>query len=179
VTPLFGDIKACSAAASNLYVTSTALRVDQSIVLLVNSLIEVFVRSFSTNMDVGTCRDIVQHPMCAPETTEGLVREDLSNFKGRLLPREDSAVFERVLEIAGKTRGSVKIYDLSKVADNLRALRRGIFKTPVVMIDGERCDGFENISRAISAKVSVQTFTRANVSRHVTLLARLVFPCTV
>ena len=63
-------------------------------------------------------------------------------------------MLELVLEMAGKTRGSVKIYDLSKVADNVRALRRGIFKTPVVMIDGERYDGFENISRAISVKVS-------------------------
>jgi hypothetical protein len=124
------------------------------IIFLVNSLIEVFVRSFYTYMDVETCRDMVQHPMCAPETTEGLVREDLSNFKGRLLPREDSAVLERVLEITGKRRGSVKIYDLSRIAANVRALRRGIFKRPVVMIDGERYDGFENISRAISANVS-------------------------
>ena len=76
-------------------------------------------------------------------------------FKERLLPPEDSAVLEHVLDIAGKTRGSVKIYDLSKVADNVRALRRGIFRTPVVMIDGERYDGFENISCPISAKVSV------------------------
>ena len=106
-------------------------------------------------MDVETCRDMVQHPMCAPETTEGLVQASLSRFKGRLLPREDSAVLERVLEIAGGTKGSVKIYDLSIVADYVRALRRGIFKTPAVIIDDERYDGFEEISRAISTKVGV------------------------
>lgn len=113
--------------------------------------IEIFVHSFSTYMDVETCRDMVQHPMCAPEATEGLVHEALINFKGRLFSQEDSLALERVLDIADKTGKSVKIYDVSRVTDNFRALRHGIFKTPTVMINGKRYDGLKDILRAISA----------------------------
>jgi hypothetical protein len=88
-----------------------------------NMLIEIFVRSFSTYMDVETCRDIVQHPMCASEATEGLAHEALIDFRGRLFSQEDSLVLERVLDIADKTNKSVKIHDLSRVTDNFSALR--------------------------------------------------------
>jgi hypothetical protein len=116
-----------------------------------NMLIEIFVRSFSTYMDVETCRDIVQHPMCAPEATEGLAHEALIDFRGRLFSQEDSLVLERVLDIADKTNKSVKIHDLSRVTDNFSALRHGIFKTPMVIINGKRYRGLKDILRAISA----------------------------
>jgi hypothetical protein len=132
------------AAALNSHIASTTLSVDRSITFLVDMQMEVFVRSFSANMAVETCRDMVQHPFCAPETAGGLVREALSNFKGRFFSQEDSFVLERVLDIADKTKRSVKIYDLSKLADKFKAVRHGIFKTPVVMVDGVRYKSLED-----------------------------------
>lgn len=102
-------------------------------------------------MDVETCRDMVQHPMCAPETTEGLVHEALSNFKGRFFSEEDSLVLERVLDIVDKMKRPVKIYDLSKLTDKFKAASHGIFKTPVVIVDGIRYKVLEASLRVISA----------------------------
>jgi len=117
--------------------------------------IEIFVRSFSTYMDVETCRDMVQHPMCAPEATEGLVHEALLNFKGRLFSQEDFLALERVLDIADKTGKSVKMYDVSRVTDNFKALRHGIFKTPTLIMNGKRYDGLKDILCAISTNSNV------------------------
>ncbi len=147
---VFGGIKACLVAALKSNVASTTLSVDRSIIFLVNMQIEVFVRSFSANMDVESCRDMVQHPFCAPETAGGLVQEALSNFKGRFFSQEDSFVVERVLGIADEMKRSVKIYDLSKLADKFKAIRHGIFKTPVVMVDGVRYKSLEDSLRVIS-----------------------------
>jgi hypothetical protein len=117
--------------------------------------IEIFARSFSTYMDVETCRDMVQHPMCAPEATEGLVHEALLNFKGRLFSQEDFLALERVLNIADKTDKSVKMYDVSRVTDNFKALRHGIFKTPTLIMNGKRYDGLKDILCAISTNSNV------------------------
>jgi len=122
---------------------------------MVNMPIEIFVRSFSTYMDVETCRDMVQHPMCAPEATEGLVHEALLNFKGRLFSQEDFLALERVLDIADKTGKSVKMYDVSRVTDNFKALRHGIFKTPTLIMNGKRYDGLKDILCAISTDSNV------------------------
>lgn len=117
---------------------------------MAGSLIEVFVRSSSVYMDVETARDMAPHSYCAPGTTEGLVSEVLSKFKGRLLPEDDSKALERVLQILRETQESVKVYDVSRTTDKLRAVKRGIRNTPTVIINGEKYEGLEAISQALS-----------------------------
>lgn len=120
-------------------------------------MIEVFVRSFQPYMDVETARDMAPHALCAPGTTEGLVSGVLSKFKGRLLSEEDSTALERVLQILKENQESVRVYDVSRTADKLRALKHGIRKTPAIMINGEKYDGLEAISKALSTKQSHKT----------------------
>jgi hypothetical protein len=103
-------------------------------------------------MDVETCRDMVQHPFCSPGTTESLVSGALSKFKGRLLSEEDSTILERVLQILKETNESINIYDVSKMADKFRAMKRGIRNTPVVIINGEKYEGSEAILKALSTR---------------------------
>jgi len=110
------------------------------------------VRSVSPYMDVETCREMSQHPFCAPGSTEGLVSGALSKFKGRLLSEDDSTVLERVFQIMGKSNESVKIYDLSRMIDSLRAMRHGIRRTPVAVINGEKYEGLDQILRAMSVE---------------------------
>jgi hypothetical protein len=117
-------------------------------------LIEIFVRSFSPYMDVETARDMAPHSYCAPGTTEGLVSGVLSKFKGRLLSEEDSTALERALQILRENQESVRVYDVSRTADKLRALRHGILKTPAVIINGEKYEGLAAISKALSTKQS-------------------------
>jgi hypothetical protein len=121
---------------------------------LVVSLIEVFVRSFQPYMDVETARDMAPHSYCSPGTTEGLVSGVLSKFKGRLLSEEDSTALERVLQILKENQELIRVYDVSRIADKLRAVKHGIRKTPAAIINGEKYEGLEVISKAISAKQS-------------------------
>lgn len=121
------------------------------------SLVEVFVRSFSPYMDVETARDMAPHSYCAPGTTEGLVSEVLSKFKGRLLSEEDSTALTRVLQIFKENQEPVRVYDVSRITDKLRLLKYGIRKTPAVIIDGEKYEGLEAISNKLSTKQSHQT----------------------
>lgn len=115
-------------------------------------LIEIFVRSFSEYMDVDTNREMSMHPYCAPGTNEALIGQTVSRFKGRLLSSEDATVVEHVLQLIGKTSEPVKIYDVSKVTDGLKALRHGIRKTPVVLIGGEKYEGLDESLEALSGQ---------------------------
>jgi hypothetical protein len=108
-------------------------------------------------MDVETARDMAPHSYCAPGTTEGLVSGVLSKFKGRLFSEEDSTALEHVLETSEENQECVKVYDISRTADKLRTLKHGIRKTPVVIVNGERYEGLEAISKALSTKQSHKT----------------------
>ncbi len=108
--------------------------------------------SFSPYMDVETARDMAPHSYCAPGTTEGLVSGVLSKFKGRLLSEEDSTALERVLQISKENQECVRVYDVSRTGDKLRALKHGIRKTPVVIINGEKYEGLEAISKTLSTE---------------------------
>jgi hypothetical protein len=101
-------------------------------------------------MDVETCKEMSQHPYCAPGSTEGLISGSLSKFKGRVFLEADSRVLECVVQVMGKTKESVKIYDLSRMTDGLKAMRHGIRSTPVVMINGKKYENPEEILRALS-----------------------------
>jgi hypothetical protein len=108
-------------------------------------------------MDVETARDMAPHSYCAPSTTEGLVSGVLSKFKGRILSEEDSTALERVLHISKENQEYVRVYDVSRMADKLRALKHRIRKTPAVIINGEKYEGLEAISKALSTKQSHMT----------------------
>ena len=114
-------------------------------------------RSFSPYMDVETARDMAPHSYCASGTTEGLVSGVLSKFKGRLLSEEDSTALERVLQILKENQEYVRVYDVSRTTDKLRALKHGIRKTPAVIINGYKYEGLEPISKALQTKQSYKT----------------------
>ena len=105
-------------------------------------------RSFSPYMDVETARDMAPHSYCAPNTTERLVSGVLSKFKGRLLSDEDSTILERTMQILQDNTDVVRVYDVSKTVEKLRALKNGIRKTPAAIIDGKKYEGVEAITEA-------------------------------
>jgi hypothetical protein len=115
-------------------------------------MIEVFVHSFSPYVDVELYREMSQHPYCAPGAHEALMKQALSKFKGRILTQEDLTVLEQALQITNKTDEPIRVYDVSRVTDKLSAMKREIRKTPTAIIDGEKYEGLEQISKAISSK---------------------------
>jgi len=113
-------------------------------------LIEVFVHSFSPYMDVDLYREMSMHPFCAPGLADQLVNQAVSKFRGRILPREDLTVLEQVLLLKNKTNGQIKIYDVSRMTDKIKAMTLGIRKTPAVIVNGEKLVGLEEIMKGIS-----------------------------
>ncbi len=88
-------------------------------------------------MDVELYREMSQHSFCAPGLGEALVSGVASKLKGRILPQGDLTALEQVSQIAKKTNEKIKVYDVSRITDKLKAMKRGIRKTPAVMI-GEK-----------------------------------------
>jgi hypothetical protein len=112
-------------------------------------LIEVFVHSHSEYMDVSTYRELSQHAFCAHGLADVLVSDTASKFKGRIFSQEDLTVLEQVLEMAKARNKKVRVYDVSRVTDKIRALKRGVLKTPTVIVHGERYEELKEISQAI------------------------------
>lgn len=114
-------------------------------------MIEVFVRSYSMDagIDVGTLREMSQHTICAPNVWEGLYKAYGPKFKGRLLLSEDQEVLRKLETFANKFHDKVKVYDISRAVDKIKAVKHGIRRTPTVIIQGKRYEGLEKISQLI------------------------------
>jgi len=113
-------------------------------------MIEIFVHSSSVDarIDIGTIREMSLHPICAPGTWEELVKE-YGKFKGRILPPDDHEALENLKVLANKFHEEIKIYDVSRILDRIRALKRGIRRTPTLIVQGKKYEGLEKISELI------------------------------
>ena len=114
-------------------------------------MIEVFVRSSSVdaNIDVGTLREMSQHTICAPGVWEGLYKAYGPKFKGRILLSEDQKVLGKLEILTNKFHEEVKIYDISRAFDKMKAVKQGIRKTPTVIVQGKKYEGLEKIAQLI------------------------------
>jgi hypothetical protein len=111
-------------------------------------MIEVFVRSSSVNagMEVETLREMSQHAYCAPDAWQGLLKDYGTKFKGRILSSDDQEVLGKLEIIASKFHEEVKIYDISRTFDRMKAVKQGIQKTPTIIVQGKKYEGLEKIS---------------------------------
>ena len=113
--------------------TTTGSRFDERIdlvgALMVSSLIEVFAHSHNKDIDVGHYREMSCHWECS--LAQWAYGEMAGQFKGRILCEEYVGVLRQVLEMAKKEGREVKVYNTSRVGHRMKALRRGILKTPL------------------------------------------------
>jgi hypothetical protein len=118
-------------------------------------MIEVFVHSHDRYVDVDFYREMSHHIDC------GLARwasTDLSEqFKGRILSEKDLKVLKQAFEIAEKGDFKVKVYDVSRMTDRIKALRRGILKTPAAVVDGKRYEDLEEFSQTTTGELDLQS----------------------
>lgn len=114
-------------------------------------LIEVFVRSVSPSVDIDFYREMSQHTYCAPHMVDWGYRDFASKFKGRILPEEDRMVLEQVLLRVREKDDELLVYDVSRVTDRLKALKKGVKNTPTVIIEGEKYEKLEDILEALKA----------------------------
>ena len=99
---------------------------------------------------MGYYREMSQHVICAPDLAEWAA-EIPAKFRGRILPQEDRTVLEQALRIASEKDEKVFVFDVSRMTDKLKAMKRGIKKAPSAIINGKKYEGVEEILRALSS----------------------------
>ena len=113
-----------------------------------SSGIEVFVCSHSRDVDIEHYREMSYHVQC------GLGRwaygELASQFKGRIFADTDIEALNKVFEVAKKENREVKVHDTSRVVERMKALKRGILKTPAIVLNGIKYQGLDEIAQAIT-----------------------------
>jgi hypothetical protein len=108
-------------------------------------MIEIYVHSYSENVDMDAYRETSAHSYCFPGTWEGLVKALGSSFKGRILPPEDSQALELMEPLVKESGEEVKLFDISRTIDLITAFVRGIWKTPTAIVQGKKYEGIEKI----------------------------------
>lgn len=101
--------------------------------------IEVFIRSYPISPDIEEYRHAGAHTYCAPGLSEGI--RGLSGFKGRILAENSAEVWPDVQAAHACFKGSIQVHDVEKFTGRLHALRSLVWKTPAVIVDGERYSG--------------------------------------
>ncbi|MEM3616837.1 MAG: hypothetical protein QXJ31_02875 [Candidatus Bathyarchaeia archaeon] len=112
-------------------------------------LIEVFVRSVSPSVDIGFYREMSQHTYCGPQMVNWAYRDLASKFKGRILQQEDYIVLEQALRIVKETDDELLVYDVSRLTDKLKALKKGVKKTPTILINGKKYEDMTEILKVL------------------------------
>jgi hypothetical protein len=96
-------------------------------------------------VDYELYRESSQHTYCAPDLARWANDAAISRLKGRFLPTEHFTALAKALEIAEKTNEKLEAHDVSHATDRIKALKRGIRKTPAVIINGKKYEGIKEI----------------------------------
>jgi 2-hydroxychromene-2-carboxylate isomerase len=59
----------------------------------------------------------------------------------------------KIFALAKEESCDVRVYDTSRTADRVKALKRGIFRTPAVIIEDVKYQGLEAIAQAATIKL--------------------------
>ena len=113
-------------------------------------MIEVFVHSYTQDIDIGFYREASTHVMCAPDLARWATNKAFSKFRGRIVPDDDVTALVQALQLAEKTNDKVKVYDVSRTVDKVKAVKHGILKTPAIIIAGKKCQGIKEIQKSLA-----------------------------
>ncbi|MGD1995203.1 MAG: hypothetical protein PVH62_00365 [Anaerolineae bacterium] len=110
-------------------------------------ILEVYVKSETVPPDIESYRHHRMHSHCAP----GLAQETLRmpGFSGRLLEQASSTLLQALSVAQGRLEGQVEVYDVGRLRGRLKALTAGVWKTPAVIVDGEKHVGLTAAKEAL------------------------------
>jgi hypothetical protein len=92
------------------------------------------------------------HTYCSPDVVSWAESDLASLLQGRIFPQNDLTILRKASQVTKRVKEELRVYDLSRAADRLKALKRRVRETPSVVIDGEKFDGFEKSAEAIFNK---------------------------
>ena len=116
-----------------------------------SSEIKIFVCSTSRDVDIEHYREMSYHVQCG--LAKWAYGQLASQFKGRILSEKDIEALNRIFEVSKQENCKIRVYDISRLADRVRALKRGIFRTPAIVIGDVRYQGQDEIAQVTGSKV--------------------------
>lgn len=115
-----------------------------------SSEIEVFVCSHSRDVDIGHYREMSHHLQCS--LARWAYGSLASQFKGRIFSDRDIQALDKIFEVAKRMDCEVRVYDMSRIAERLKAWKRGILTTPSIIVNGVKYKGLDQVSQAIASR---------------------------
>ena len=76
-----------------------------------------------------------------------------SQFRGRILKEKDSEALNKIFELAKEENSEVRVYDTSCITERLKAWKRGILRTPAVVIKDVKYQGLDEIAQATKIRL--------------------------
>lgn len=112
--------------------------------------VEIYVKSFSVPADVESYRIHRMHSHCAPGLAEAGL--ELSSFSGRVLGADSADLMSLLGAVQKRWRQQtvvIQVYDVSRLRGRLKALTVGVWRTPAVVVDGEKHIGLSAAKEAL------------------------------
>jgi len=114
-----------------------------------NTVIKVYVKSFSIPKDIESLHYAQQHTYCAPGMTEMTLGR--SGFSGRVL-ESDSAELLSILGAAQRRWGQqdqvIQVYDVGRLRGRLKAIAAGVWRTPAIIVGEDKYIGLTAAEKA-------------------------------
>jgi hypothetical protein len=111
-----------------------------------SSEIEVFVCSTSRDVNIERYREMSYHVQCG--LAKWAYSQLASQFKGRILSDKDIEALNKIFEVGKQKNCQIRVCDTSRLIDRMRDLKRGIIRTPAVVISGVSYQGQDEIAQA-------------------------------
>jgi len=104
-----------------------------------SSEIETFVCSTSRDVDIERYREMFHHVQS--DLAKWVNDQLASQFKGRILSDKNIEALNKIFEVAKQKNRQIRVYDASRMANRMRALKKGIIRNPAVVISGLKHEG--------------------------------------
>lgn len=100
--------------------------------------VEVYLKTYSIPGNIEEYTHASSHTYCAPDMIDGVRGQ--SGFKGRIVKAECKELLSEVKSNLKKNQDIV-LYDVGRSQGLIKAITAGVWKTPAVIINGEKYIG--------------------------------------
>lgn len=109
--------------------------------------VQVFIKSEGIPKDIESIQDAHHHTYCAPGMTSRVM--GLSDFDGRIVEPACAPLLSDLSTLPDEWAEHILIYDLGRLHGRLKAALAGIWKTPAIIVAGEKHIGLPAARRAL------------------------------
>jgi hypothetical protein len=97
--------------------------------------------------DIESLTHAHSHTYCAPGMADRV--RGLTGFDGRILDPACERLLSDLDHLLQQSECQVCVYDLGRLSGRIRALLRGVWKSPAVIVDGQKYTGLDSATRVL------------------------------